>query len=70
MRLFLVSDDFEWDEEQAFCSDDDAMYVDGGLHVIHENDMCHAIYIGGTTYENRNKPSLKESIYSTSQSKG
>ena len=46
MRPVPVSNDFEWDEEQTSCLDDDIMYVDGGLHMVHENGMCHTIYLG------------------------
>ena len=43
MRLVPVSNEFKWDEEQASYSSDDVMYVDGGLHMVHENGMCHTI---------------------------
>ena len=45
MRLVPINDDFKRDEEKASCLDDDIMYVDGGFHMAHDNDMCHTIYL-------------------------
>ena len=62
MRLVIVSNDYKWDKEQESCSNDDIMYVDGGLHMAHENGTCHAKYLGGrrTICEKRSKPSREE----------